>query len=229
MEATEETNNYRPVSRLAVVAAAAGVVASLALVTPLFWILPLVGVALAVAGLADVTRSGAEKAGRSAALVGLALSVGFGAQAVTASLVSRSIAESRVRAVTHVWLDALQENRLSDAQSMLAPHLLPQAESDEHQHGADGHPGHHGDEKQPSIDSLPAVTAIIGCGKAAVRDVRCTGRDEETGERWSATIRLAPCTTGSAVEVRLHLVPAVVNEPRQRVERWTIAEIDLVP
>jgi hypothetical protein len=228
MKATEETSNYRPVSRLAVVAAAAGVVASLALVTPLFWILPLVGVALAVAGLADVTRSGAEKAGRSAALVGLALSVGFGAQAVTASLVSRSISESRVRAVTHAWLDALQENRLSDAQSMLAPHLLPQTESDEHRHGAEGHPGHHGDE-QPSIDSLPAVTAIIGCGTAAVRDVRCTGRDEETGERWCATIRLAPCTTGGAIEVRLHLVPAVVNDPRQRVERWTIAEIDLAP
>lgn len=229
MKATEETSNYRPVSRLAVVAAAAGVVASLALVTPLFWILPLVGVALAVAGLADMTRTGAEKAGRSAALLGLALSVGFGAQAVTASLVSRSISESRVRAVTNVWLDALQENRLSDAQSMLAPHLLPQAKSDEHQHGSDGHPGHDGDEKQPSIDSLPAVMAIIGCGKAAVRDVRCTGRDEETGERWIATIRLAPCTTGRAIEVRLHLVPTVVNEPRQRVERWTIAEIDLAP
>lgn len=229
MKATEETSNYRPVSRLAVVAAAAGVVASLALVTPLFWILPLVGVALAIAGLADVTRTGAEKAGRSAALLGLALSVGFGAQAVTASLVSRSISGSRVRAVTNVWLDALQENRLPDAQSMLAPHLLPRAESDEHQHGSDGHPGHDGDEKQPSIDSLPAVMAIIGCGKAAVRDVRCTGRDEETGERWIATVRLAPCPTGRAIEVRLHLVPAVVNEPRQRVERWTIAEIDLAP
>jgi hypothetical protein len=229
MEATDQTSHYRPVSRLAVVAAAAGVVASLALVTPLFWILPLVGVALAVAGLADVTRSGAEKAGRSAALVGLALSVGFGAQAVTASLVSRLISESRVKAVTHAWLDALQENRLSDAQSMLAPHLLPQTESDEHQHGAEGHPGHQGDEKHPSIDSLPAVMAIIGCGKAAVRDVRCTGRDEETGERWCATIRLAPCTTGGAIEARLHLVPAVVNDPRQRVERWTIVEIDLIP
>jgi hypothetical protein len=46
------------------------------------------------------------KAGRVAALAGLALSVGFGAQAVTTSVVSHWIMESRARAVINAWLDA---------------------------------------------------------------------------------------------------------------------------
>jgi len=29
------------------------------------------------------------------------------------------------------------------------------------------------------------------------------------------------------VEVRLQLQPEIVNEPTQRVERWTISQIDL--
>ena len=217
-------------------AAVLGVLSSLALTTPLLWILPLVGVALAVAGLTDVARSGAEKAGGAAALVGLALSVGFGAQAVTTSVASRLIMENRAKAVIHAWLDALGENRLADARSMIAPHLLPQAESDGHRqgdpgHGQPGHSHHPGEDAGAtgSIGSLPAVQAIIRCGTAAVRDVWSTGRDEESGERWCARVRLGPCGDGTAVDLRLELEPVVVNEPKRRVERWTIAKIDLGP
>ena len=233
MEASGETISYRPVSRLAVAAAVVGVLSSLALTTPLLWILPLVGVALAVAGLTDVARSGAEKAGRVAALVGLALSVGFGAQAVTTSVASRLIMENRAKAVIHAWLDALGENRLADARSMIAPHLLPRSESDELGRGgpAHGEPGHSHQpgEEAGSIDSLPAVQAILRCGTLAVRDVRCAGRDEESGERWCVRVRLGPCGDGGAVDLRLELEPVVVNEPKRRVERWTIAKIDLAP
>jgi hypothetical protein len=236
MESSGETISYRPVSKLAVAAAVAGVLSSLALTTPLLWILPLVGVALAVAGLTDVARSGAEKAGRVAALVGLALSVGFGAQAVTTSVVSRWIMESRTKAVVHAWLDALGENRLADARSMIAPYLLSRSETAElgrggPAHGEPGHSHHPGEDagKDGSIEVLPAVQAIRRCGAAAVRDVRYAGRDEEAGERWCARVRLTPCDGGGAVDVRLELEPAVVNEPKRRVERWTIAKIDLGP
>jgi len=236
MEPSGETISYRPVSRLAVAAAVVGVLSSLALTTQLLWILPLVGVAMAVAGLTDVARSGAEKAGRAAALVGLALSVGFGAQAVTTSVASRLIMENRTKAVIHAWLDALGENRLADARSMIAPHLLPQSESDNHGTGAPGHgePGHthHPGEQAGaaiSIDSLPTVQAILRCGTAAVREVRPTGRDEESGERWCVRVRLGPCGDGTAVDLRLELEPVAVNEPKRRVERWTITKIDLGP
>jgi len=233
MDAARETISYRPVSRLAVAAVVLGALSSLALTTPLLWILPLAGTVLAVLGLADVARSGAEKAGKVAALVGLALSVGFGAQAVTASIVSRWIMENRSKAVVHAWLDALGEKRLADARSMIAPQLLPPAESDDHGRGNPGHgePGHshHPGEEHGSLSSLPAVQAILRCGTAAVRDVRSTGRDEESGERWCVGVRLGPCRDGGAVDLRLELAPGVANEPKRRVERWTIARIDLGP
>jgi hypothetical protein len=221
-------NSYRPVSRLAVASAVVGLLASLSLMTPLLWIIPLVGVALAIAGLADVTRSGAEKAGKVAALAGLALSVGFGMQAVTTSLASRWIKEERARAVVHAWLDALRENRLTDAQSMLSPQLLPESEADAHQHGGPGHAEHdgHAHGTQRSIGSLPAVAAILGCGKQAVPEVHAAGC-EETSDAWCTRVRLSPCDHGGPVDVRLQLEPTVVKEPKQRVERWTITQIDI--
>ena len=225
MQTSIETINYRPVSRLAVAAAVAGGLSSLALATPLLWILPLVGVAMAVVGLADVARPGAEKAGRLAALVGLALSVGFGAQAVTTSVVSRGIMESRTTAAVHAWLDAIGENRMADARSMIAPHLLPAAAP----HGAPGHAHQPGEAAGTAgaIESVPAVQSILRCGNGAARRVWCTGPDEESGERWCARVRLNPCGDGGAVDVRLELEPVIVNEPKRRVERWTIAKIDI--
>jgi hypothetical protein len=231
MEVSGETISYRPVSKLAVAAAVLGVLSSLAITTPLLWVLPLAGTAIAVVGLADVTRSGAEKAGRAAALVGLALSMGFGTQAVTGSLVTRSIMERRAQGVTHAWLDALGENRLSVAQSMIAQHLLPPSHGDGRGPGEPDHHEHHAhaDSTAASIESLPAVSAILGCGPAAVRDVRSTGRDEETGSDWCVQIRMSPCAGGGALDVHLQLMPVVVNEQKRRVERWTITKIDLGP
>lgn len=226
MQTSGESIGYLPVSRVAVAAAAMGVLSSLALATPMLWILPLVGIALAVTALADVARPGAEKAGRLAALAGLALSVGFGMQAVTSAVVSRRIAESRAEAVVHAWLDALGEHRLSDARSMISPQVLPPPVSPDHPPGP--HEDHsHGADIAGSIEELAAVQAVLRCGTAAVRDVRSTGRDEESGTHWCARVRLSPCGDGSAVEVLLQLAPTVVNEPKRRVERWTITKIDL--
>ncbi|MFM8893115.1 MAG: hypothetical protein ACKOTB_16120 [Planctomycetia bacterium] len=228
MEATSDIMGYRPVSRLAVAACLAGVLSSLALTTPMLWALPLVGIALAVVGLADVTRAGAEKAGRGLALAGLALSVGFGCQAVASAVVTDWITRSRVESVVHAWLDALHEDRLAEAQSMLDPGLLPRDQpgpgapmplDHDHQHDHD-----HADEK--SITSLPAVAAAIGCGKSASREVRCIGRDEETGERWLASVRLDPCGDRGPLTLRLELFAAEATEGKKRVERWRILRIE---
>jgi len=220
MEPASETIAYRPVSKVAVAAVVVGLLSSLALMTPLLWILPLLGIALAIVGLADVARLGAEKVGRAAALLGLALSIGFGAQAVTAAVVSHTTTQGRVSTVASMWLDALRENRLADAQSMLSPHLLPPAHSD--------HAGHE-DGDEPTIGLVPAVMAIRGCGDAVDRTVETTGRDDQTGDQWGVRVRLSPCADGGAVEVRLRLQRELVNESTQRVERWTISQIDLGP
>jgi hypothetical protein len=215
---------YRPVSRLAVAAALAGCVASLALASQMLWVLPLVGVGLAVAGLADVARPGAEKAGRMLALAGLALSVGFGAQAVTTTVVSRWIKESRARAVAESWLDAIRGDRLADAQGMVGGEVFA---------ADDGmmHPGHqHGDEERnAAFLKVPAVAAIHGCGPTASSLVRGTGPDATAVGSWGAVATLAPCAGGKSVDIALQLTPTVIREGVGRVERWLITKADVVP
>ncbi|MFM9196869.1 MAG: hypothetical protein ACKOWG_14225 [Planctomycetia bacterium] len=227
METHGETIGYRPVSRLAVAAVVVGVAAGLAVTTPLLWILPLVGVAIAVAALADVAKPGAEKAGRAAALAGLALSVGFAAQAVTMPLVSRWVRESRTKAVALAWLDALRENRLADAASMMAPSLLPGFDPEKHDRGMpEPHHGHHhGDGTTPGIEALPTVKAILDCGGAAAVDVRAAASDDEMSKTWYARVKLEPCGNGGAVELRLEMQPTSSREVNRFVERWTIVNL----
>ncbi|MFN5757381.1 MAG: hypothetical protein ACK54F_12330 [Planctomycetia bacterium] len=115
---SDEVPGYLPVSRLAVAAAALGGISALALASPVFWVLPLVTIAIAVAALRDVARPEAPKAGRLAAIAGLALAVGFGAQAVAAKATARSIAAARAGAAARLWLDTIHEQRLADARSI---------------------------------------------------------------------------------------------------------------
>ncbi|MFM8951489.1 MAG: hypothetical protein ACKOOF_00230 [Planctomycetaceae bacterium] len=119
-EATE-VPGYRPVSSLAVAASIVGCVSALALVSPVFWVVPLVGAALAMVAVRDVTSSGVGKAGGLAALAGLALSLGFGSQAVTAAATARWLAASRAESAARFWLDALCDGRTDDARSMCGP------------------------------------------------------------------------------------------------------------
>jgi len=116
-----ETAGYRPVSALAIGALVLGSLSGLALLSPFFFVVPLVAVAVAVAAFADVERVGAAKAGRLAALAGLALAVGFGAQAVTAGVVARSIAAGRAQAAANMVVQALREGRQADAEAMCGP------------------------------------------------------------------------------------------------------------
>lgn len=116
-----DLSGYRPVSRLAIVALALGVVSALSLVSPFFLVVPLVALAVAVVALADVERDGAEKAGRLAALAGLALATGFATQAVAAGVVARSIASSRAGAVAELFFTAVREGRVADAEAMCQP------------------------------------------------------------------------------------------------------------
>lgn len=218
---------YRPVSMLAVAATVAGVASSLALATPMLWALPLVGVGLAIAGLGDVARTGAEKAGRSLALAGLALSVGFGAQAVTSSIVSRRIVEARALSTVNAWLDAIFEGRLADARSMTNSEVRGDT-------GLPSHPGHDPQESdaaqhETAFLAVPAVAAIEKCGPAAMREVRCTGPGELAADTWGVTARLAPCAGGKDLEITLQLSPSVVREGAGRVERWSIIKADVVP
>lgn len=119
--AEPERPDYRPVSTLAVATLGLGVLSTLALVSPFFLVLPLLALAVAAAALFDVDREGARKAGRLMALAGLALAAGFGGQAVVGTLAARSIAAARAKAAAEVFLAAVREGRLTDAEAMCGP------------------------------------------------------------------------------------------------------------
>jgi hypothetical protein len=116
--AVDELPSYRPVSALAVIACIGGMCSAAALVAPILWMVPLIGVALSVAALADVARPPVGKAGRLAALAGLALSLGFGAQAATTAAASQWVTARRAEAAARYWLEAVCAARLADARSM---------------------------------------------------------------------------------------------------------------
>lgn len=130
-DAATELPGYRPVSSLAVAAAVAGCVSALALVSPVFWVVPLVGAAVALAGIRDVARSGAAKGGGLAAVAGLALSLGFGAQSVAAVVTARWLGAARAEAAAGFWIETLCAGRIDDARSMCGPdaaaHVEPAA------------------------------------------------------------------------------------------------------
>jgi hypothetical protein len=121
--------DYRPMSVAAVTAAALGAASAIAVVSPVFWVLPLIAIAMAVVGLRDVARPELPKAGRLAAIAGLALAVGFGTQAVVSTATGRLLAASRAEAAARVWLAAIQDGRVGDARGMCQSEVAGAVES----------------------------------------------------------------------------------------------------
>lgn len=212
-------SDYRPVSRLAVVAAALGGLSALAVVSPLGWVLPLVAIGVSLAALADVHRAGAPKAGGLAAVAGLALAVGFGAQAASDTLTTRWLVARRATATARHWIDAVRSGRSADALSVCAPQAVPAIE------GAHPEPGRPpvvaGAAVEKAFGELAAVQAVAGCGAAAaplITDV-AAGTPEEGG--WVVRATLAAC--GRAAEtLRIVVVPETVDRQGGGVERWLV-------
>lgn len=194
-----EPSGYRPVSGLAVASLIAGLLSAAALVSPFFWVVPLLAIGLACLGLADVSRVGAEKAGRLAALAGLALAVGFGAQAVSSTLTKRLITTARAQAAAAVWLDALRDGRVADARGMCLPDAVPK------------------------LDELAEQVAACGAGSRPVATV--LGRGEENPDTWRVKVTAEPCAAGS-FEVIIELASSMVARQEGPVERWTVVKCE---
>jgi hypothetical protein len=214
-----ERGEYRPVSRLAVAALAGGVLSALALVSPLCWVLPLVALGLAVAAIADVNRPGAPQAGGLAAVAGLALAVGFGAQAVTDAVATRWLVARRAEDTARHWIDAVRAGRLADAISVCAPRAVPAVE------GRPGEPGRPPVVANAAVEKafgeLAAVRAVAGCGAAAapaLTDVAAAA-PEEGG--WVVRAALAACGRPDET-LRIVVTPETVGRQGGSVERWLV-------
>ncbi|MFZ4731680.1 MAG: hypothetical protein ACOYK7_03975 [Pirellulales bacterium] len=180
---SEGVEEYRPVSWLAVAAAVGGCASAVALLGPVFWAVPLLGVLLALVALADVGRDGDRRVGRFAALAGLFLAVGFGAQAVGSHLVNRWVARQRAIATARHWVTTVHGGRLDDAAAMLAPSAIDRGLAMP------------GQEDTPSqlLERHPVYGQIRRCGGEPSVTATIEGTVPNEPDLWIAAVRLAPC------------------------------------
>jgi hypothetical protein len=217
--AADELAGYRPVSGLAVAALLAGCGSALVLFTSLAAMLPLVAIVLAVVALVDLARSEGRRVGRPAALAGLALAIGFAAQATGGFVVDRWVGGQRAAATAAAWSDAVREGRFADAVGLCSPLALPPTDRDPSQ------PAPTEADRAAAFQALPAVAAVTACGRAA-RPTVSVRKDATEATVWIASVELAPCDRPGAV-VTLRVEPRAATRGRESVERWLVTGFEL--
>jgi len=202
---SDELAGYRPVSRLAVAALAAGCSSGLVLFTPLAAMLPLVAIVLAVAALAELRRGEGRIVGRWAALGGLALAVGFVSQATASALADRWVAGRRAAATATTWIDSIRAGRLEDALAATSPLALP----------------------APTDDRLAAFGDLhVIKGIAAAPEPPVITSLERSEDAWRMRLAM-PGQPGG--EVLLAVEPQLVTRGPRVIERWLVTGFTLEP
>jgi hypothetical protein len=218
----DDEGGYLPVSRLAVAAAVVGVAAAAAVANPLFLVVPLIGVGLSVAALADVGREDAPKAGRLAAVTGLALSVGFALQSSVYQVVSLNGAKGRAVAVAEAFVVAVGEGRREDAVVMCRYDALPETLMPQSSGPLDGEAGK---EVREKFAKMPSIAAVTSCGAVEPRVVQ-TRAEDRGGESWIVTL-VIPCEQSGTGEVLLDIT--VRRDPfTGDTDRWLVTAHELL-
>jgi hypothetical protein len=214
---SDDASGYRPVSGLAVAAFAAGCGSAIVLFTTLAAVLPLVAIALAIAALADLRRAEGRRAGRLAALAGLALAIGFTTQAVAGAAVERWIAARRATATAEAWIEAVREGEFNQAIGMCSGGALPAAGGDPFEPPASE------TERLAAFRAVPAVGIVAACG--AVRPAVDVERDPDIETGWVARVDLAGC--GSEGRLTLRVEPRASRRGRTPIDRWLVTSLEL--
>jgi hypothetical protein len=220
-EIQDSESGYLPVSRLAIAAAVVGLASAAAVANPLFLVVPIIGCGLAVAGLADVSHQDAPKAGRLAALAGLALSLGFGFQSAVHQTVSFVGARSRAVAVAEAFVVAAGEGRYDDAIVMCRYDALPETLMPQPSGPLAGDAGV---EVREKFVLMPTVAALGACGSIDPRLDETRAADIK-GNAWVVTLTV-PCEQASKAEVRLD-VTVERNPIPGETDRWLITGHEL--
>lgn len=113
-----EVTEYHAVSALAVVGLLCGLAAATAILSPALWIVALIGILLNVLALARIARDAPALIGRKAALVGLLLSVFFGAVAMTDWYTYSELLNREARQFATLWFDSLRDREPQKAHQL---------------------------------------------------------------------------------------------------------------
>ncbi len=100
----EQTTEYSTLSVLAIISLVIGVVAPLAIVSPLLLAIPLFGIAVALLALRRIAVSEGTLAGRWAAIVGLALCIASAVGPFSHSFAQRTIRSNQAAEFGRSWI-----------------------------------------------------------------------------------------------------------------------------
>jgi hypothetical protein len=227
-----EVAQYRPFCGLAVVAAALGLLSALALWAPLFWFLPVLGVVLAAVALRRIAAADPPPVGRTAALLGLGLSLVFAAAATTDFYYYRWTLRQEARQFGLLWLDLLTSGQPEKACQAMEPAAFRQPLDDKlwasYPSGSDER------QKLEGFVGWRAVHALL-----LLRD-RATVRYYDTEKQWTANDRdyvaqsfavtyLSAEGEKETFFVRLIMERSPLERKRQAFWRVARAEGDIMP
>lgn len=105
----EDLVEYRPINAPAVVGLICGLASILAFVHPLLWLLPALGTVISLWALRSLAIAAPEQLGRKAALIGLTLSLTFGAAAPTQMAIFCWRLRVETQQLAKQWFEALRE------------------------------------------------------------------------------------------------------------------------
>jgi hypothetical protein len=216
---SDDAAGYRPVSSLAVAALLAGCSSALVLFTSLAAVVPLVAIVMAVAALADLRRSEGRRAGRVAALAGLALAIGFTTQALAGAAVGRWIAARRAAATAEAWIEAVCKEDFTAAIRLCSGSALPAT--------GGGDPFErpmNTTERLAAFRELPSVASVAACGES--RPAVTVQRDPAAETGWLARADLAGCgSAGTSLVLRVE--PRAAIRGRTPIDRWLVTSLEL--
>lgn len=229
---------YRPVSLLAVAALVAGLISALALLSPVAWAVPLLAVGLAVAALRDVAARPGDpaetdapgsridaKTGRWMAVLGLALALGFGAQAVAGRLVWRSIAGRRAESAARMFLEMVRQDRMADAYKCCLPQVMPMTMERPSMMQEPPTPEQTARKAEAALRGMEVIQSIQGCGADIPIELRCTGAEARMKDAWIVHVRVGPCTSGKTLRVRMLMESRPVARGQRLYDNWMVAGI----
>lgn len=236
----DNADEYRPLSTLAVLAFVAGASSFLALTSQILWVIPILAGGLSLAAIRDTSIGKSHKAGRGLALIGLALSVGFGTQSFSVFSVNAWIDHSRARETVLRWHQAIRNGEWDVVHGFCALGLIAVEEVD---HDGPDHDGHNDGSEESrklleikKLRDFPAVRSLAACNSITLTEI-VRGNQRYQGSL-HVTIDVGECENHSEDSlphtVDLWLQQTTQEEPEvgedaagfQRVEIWQLIRID---
>lgn len=202
----QELAQYRTLSGQAVVGLLFGLASPLALVDPLLWAIPVVGIFLNLWALRIIKREPTVLAGRKRALCGLFLSLAM-VGAVPASIyASRVLIQQQAQQVANEWFARLRDGKLENAKA-----LMPRPSSKK-------------SIREDTIGNDPLIKELLALGpRGHARFVRSTGQIQ-SGKK--IEVALVYCVTYDEAEGvgKFFVTMLLRRELRQGEYGWTIVK-----